>query len=77
VQEEKKNEVYALESQSELVLDKIFVYPIKSCGRFEAKEWEITGNGLQYDREWVLVDDNGTYLNQKKVRIQGNFLLIL
>ena len=23
--------------------------------------------GLRYDREWVLVDDDGNYLNQKKI----------
>jgi uncharacterized protein YcbX len=64
---------------SELVLSNIFVYPIKSCGRFEVTEWDITSNGLNYDREWVLVDDNGTYLNQKKVRKfqeNSNFFLV-
>ena len=67
VQNEQKNDVCVENKESELVLDQIYVYPVKSCGRFEANEWEITSNGLLYDREWVLVDDNGTYVNQKKV----------
>jgi len=54
-------------SETQIQLESIYVYPIKSCGRFETREWEITSHGLLYDREWVLVDPNGGYLNQKKL----------
>lgn len=61
------NEAVAPTSPSQqLFLESIYLYPIKSCGRFEVSQWEITTNGLLYDREWVLIDANGNYLNQKK-----------
>eukprot|EP01114_Cavostelium_apophysatum_P021663 TRINITY_DN7625_c0_g1_i3.p1 TRINITY_DN7625_c0_g1~~TRINITY_DN7625_c0_g1_i3.p1 ORF type:complete len:869 (+),score=141.41 TRINITY_DN7625_c0_g1_i3:95-2701(+) len=46
-------------------LEKIYVYPIKSCGRFEVDEWNINQFGLEFDREWVLIDSDGRYINQK------------
>lgn len=50
-------------------LKKICIYPIKSCGAFEItgnKKWEITENGLKYDRVWMIVDSNGMAVTQKK-----------
>lgn len=49
----------------DLELDAIYVYPIKSCGRMEVSSWEVSKYGLLYDREWTLIDDQGSYLNQK------------
>ncbi|PRP81901.1 hypothetical protein PROFUN_10609 [Planoprotostelium fungivorum] len=49
-----------------LTLSEISVYPIKSCGRHVAREWHVHSRGLSYDREWVLIDVTGSYLNQKK-----------
>lgn len=46
-------------------LDKICVFPIKSCGGFEVDEWNVTSEGLEYDREWMLVDREGRFVNQK------------
>jgi hypothetical protein len=44
------------------------VYPIKSCKGFEIKgEWEIGDHGFVYDREWMIVDETGSGINQKKV----------
>ncbi|KAL5277141.1 MOCOS family protein [Megaselia abdita] len=50
-------------------LKKICIYPIKSCGSFEItgnKKWELTENGLKYDRVWMIVDSNGMAVTQKK-----------
>jgi hypothetical protein len=45
------------------------VYPIKSCKGFEISgEWEIGDHGFVYDREWMIVDETGSGINQKKVR---------
>lgn len=52
-----------------LRLRKICIYPIKSCGSFEitgVKKWELTDNGLKYDRVWMIVDSNGMAVTQKK-----------
>eukprot|EP01119_Soliformovum_irregulare_P018347 TRINITY_DN5601_c0_g4_i2.p1 TRINITY_DN5601_c0_g4~~TRINITY_DN5601_c0_g4_i2.p1 ORF type:complete len:570 (-),score=187.91 TRINITY_DN5601_c0_g4_i2:640-2349(-) len=48
-------------------LEKIFLYPIKSLGKFQVENWEISSQGLMWDREWALIDSQGNYLNQKKV----------
>jgi molybdenum cofactor sulfurtransferase len=61
---------------TKMSLEAIYVYPVKSCGRFEVAEWEITSHGLLYDREWVLVDDNFNYLNQKKVNSNNTNLTL-
>lgn len=45
------------------------VYPIKSCKGFEISgEWEIGDHGFVFDREWMVVDETGSGINQKKVR---------
>lgn len=50
-------------------LQKICIYPIKSGGSFEitgSKKWELTENGLKYDRNWMIVDANGMAVTQKR-----------
>jgi molybdenum cofactor sulfurtransferase len=54
-------------SATEINLEKIILYPIKSCEGMEVDEWEISEEGLLYDREWSLIDDSGAYINQKKM----------
>lgn len=53
--------------QGPIRVERLFVFPIKSCAGFEVKSWEVDGMGLRFDREWALVDGNGFYINQKRV----------
>lgn len=47
-------------------LKQICVYPIKSCGAFKVStKWSLTSRGLKYDREWMIVRQNGVALTQK------------
>ncbi|XP_022082734.1 molybdenum cofactor sulfurase-like isoform X2 [Acanthaster planci] len=48
------------------VLTNIFLYPVKSCGAFEVSEWQIGSKGLLYDRHWMVVNENGVCLSQKR-----------
>lgn len=41
------------------------IYPIKSCGEVEVEEAVVERGGLQYDREFALVDSDGEVLTQK------------
>lgn len=50
-----------------VVVHQIALYPLKSCGACVVSEWPVGPQGLLYDREWMLVDPKGSYLNQKKV----------
>uniref|UniRef100_A0AAY4ERS7 Molybdenum cofactor sulfurase n=1 Tax=Denticeps clupeoides TaxID=299321 RepID=A0AAY4ERS7_9TELE len=55
-------------------LTNIFIYPIKSCAAFEVVtyirpyecEWPLGNRGLQYDRTWMVVNENGVCLSQKR-----------
>ncbi|KAI8495554.1 hypothetical protein Bbelb_265260 [Branchiostoma belcheri] len=47
-------------------LTNIFLYPVKSCGAFEVKSWQLSARGLMYDREWMVVNESGVCLSQKR-----------
>lgn len=47
-------------------LQNIFIYPIKSLGGIELKETIAEKRGLQYDRRYMLVDDEGKFLTQRQ-----------
>ncbi|XP_046846206.1 molybdenum cofactor sulfurase-like isoform X2 [Xenia sp. Carnegie-2017] len=51
----------------EAFLKRIFIYPIKSCAAFEVKEWDLCEKGLSYDREWLIVNESGSFISQKRV----------
>ena len=44
----------------------LFIYPIKSCGAIELKEAVLTDTGLDLDRAWMVVDENGVFLTQRE-----------
>lgn len=55
---------------TDLYVDSITVYPIKSCGGFRIPTgitWEVRAEGLAWDREWCLVHrGTGQALSQKR-----------
>jgi uncharacterized protein YcbX len=67
-----------------LQLSEIWVYPVKSLGGIQLQESKVTDRGLELDRRWLLVDDNGLFLSQRehpelalfKPEIVGDFLRI-
>lgn len=72
---------------SGIELKEIAIFPIKSCGAFKIKSgWKIGPKGFQFDREWMIVKDNGVCLTQKqntrmcmihpKVDLQQNLLIL-
>lgn len=50
---------------NKLKLSKIFFYPVKSMGGVSIKTSLITDRGLQYDRRWLLVDENNVFITQR------------
>ncbi|QYF94757.1 MOSC N-terminal beta barrel domain-containing protein [Massilia sp. PAMC28688] len=52
------------------ILSELTLYPIKSCAGISVKEATLTTAGLSvdavYDREWMLVDEQGCYLTQRE-----------
>jgi uncharacterized protein YcbX len=46
--------------------DKIFIYPIKSVGSVKLNAIQLSERGLQYDRNWMLVNDEGNMISQRE-----------
>lgn len=67
-----------------LKLSEIYIYPIKSLGGIRLEKSNITTRGLENDRRFMLVDDNGRFLSQREypqlaifgTEIEGDFLKI-
>jgi uncharacterized protein YcbX len=49
------------------VLSQIHVYPVKSLAGFQVQVWPVDKNGLRYDRKWMLVDEKGDFLSQRRL----------
>lgn len=50
-----------------LSLCSIMLYPIKSLGGFPVQECRLTDRGLEHDRRWMLVDEQGTFQTQREL----------
>jgi len=48
-------------------LSAITLYPVKSLAGISVNSWPVTKTGLQYDRKWMLVDNSGQFLSQRKL----------
>lgn len=48
-----------------MTLSQIFIYPIKSLGGISLDRVVVQERGLQYDRRWMLVDEQGQFLTQR------------
>jgi len=67
-----------------LQLSEIYIYPIKSLGGIRLESANITTRGLENDRRFMLVDENGRFMSQRehpqlaifKTEIEDNFLKI-
>ncbi|NXW94868.1 MOCOS sulfurase, partial [Alopecoenas beccarii] len=49
-----------------ITVTNIYLYPIKSCSAFEVTEWPVGNQGLLYDRNWMVVNQNGVCVTQKQ-----------
>lgn len=65
-------------------IDRLFVYPIKSCAGIELREVAVWETGLDLDRAWMVVDAHGEFVSQReyprmaliKPQIKGNDLIL-
>ncbi|TCC90103.1 MOSC domain-containing protein [Pedobacter frigiditerrae] len=49
-----------------LHLSQLFIYPIKSLGGIALQQGYISNRGLEHDREWMLIDQEDTFISQRK-----------
>src|SRR4051812_43852642 len=56
-----------------LTVSDLFIYPIKSLGGIAVSSAAVTERGLQYDRRWMLVDEQNAFLSQREVAAMALF----
>lgn len=47
------------------ILSEIWIYPIKSLGGIRLSHAKVLKKGLQYDRRWMLIDENNRFMTQR------------
>lgn len=50
-----------------LQVSALYVYPIKSCSGISVSSARVEARGLEFDRRYMLVDDNGRFLTQRQI----------
>ena len=68
-----------------LKLSEIYIYPVKSLGGIHLDIANITTRGLENDRRFMLIDENGRFMSQREhpqlaifqTKIEDNFLKII
>jgi uncharacterized protein len=48
-------------------ISRLFVYPIKSCAGVELQESLLIETGLEFDRAWMVVDEQGEFVSQREL----------
>jgi uncharacterized protein len=49
-----------------LAISQLFIYPIKSLGGISVSSAWVTDRGFQYDRRWMLVNEQNRFLSQRE-----------
>lgn len=49
-----------------LQLSEIWIYPVKSLAGIRLPASKVTQRGLEFDRRWMLVDENGVFISQRE-----------
>jgi hypothetical protein len=48
-------------------ISELTIYPIKSLGGISVQKAKVTDKGLQYDRRWMLVNQENRFLTQREI----------
>ncbi|MFK5913426.1 MAG: MOSC N-terminal beta barrel domain-containing protein [Woeseiaceae bacterium] len=51
---------------SNIEVSELFIYPVKSCRGISLNSSEIEPFGLKHDRRWMVVDESGMMITQRK-----------
>lgn len=49
------------------IIAALYVYPVKSCAGVQVNEAILTETGLEFDRAWMLVDEQGEFVTQREL----------
>lgn len=45
----------------------LFLHPVKSCARVAVQSARLVDTGLEWDREWMVVDGDGVFVSQRQL----------
>lgn len=51
---------------SSLLLQDLYIYPVKSLGGIRVNEAEVEPRGLRHDRRWLIVDERNRFMTQRQ-----------
>lgn len=51
--------------KKQITVSGLYYYPIKSCAGVSLNSAEIKQTGIKYDRQWMIVDENGKFISQR------------
>lgn len=54
-----------------LAVSELYIYPVKSLGGVALPAASLTDRGFEYDRRWMLVDENNRFLSQREVPLMA------
>jgi uncharacterized protein len=52
---------------AELSISQLLIHPIKSCAGIAVREAALIDTGFEYDREWMVVDEQGEFVSQREL----------
>jgi uncharacterized protein YcbX len=61
---------------SEIIASRLNVFPIKACHRIEVEEARIVSTGLEYDRLFMLIDENNNAITQRNPHLAPKLVKI-
>ncbi len=53
-------------SRNQVELAELYVYPLKSAAGIKLEHAKVGLRGLEFDRRWMLVDEDGQFISQRK-----------
>ena len=56
-----------------LQISELYVYPIKSLPGIPVKDVVVTKRGFEYDRRWMLIDQNNRFISQREAPEMSQF----
>src|SRR5687768_9667020 len=57
------------------IITEIWIYPVKSMGGIPLDKATVMAKGLEYDRRWMLVDEQNTSMTQRVYPLMALFKL--
>lgn len=48
-----------------MIVDALYIHPIKSCAGVAVARARVTPRGLEHDRRWMVTDEEGRFLSQR------------